>query len=66
LDPSSKRFQLDVRSLANLDWRLISEEAAKCTLLCSNCHAEHHNPGFDRSWCVAGAHEVEDAELNDS
>ena len=44
VDPSSKAFQLDMRSLANLDWELVCKEAQKCRLLCSNCHAEHHNP----------------------
>jgi hypothetical protein len=33
-----------MRSLANLQWELILEESRKCQLLCSNCHAEHHNP----------------------
>ena len=44
LEPASKSFQLDMRSLAILDWESIVAEAAKCKLLCSNCHAEHHNP----------------------
>jgi hypothetical protein len=43
-DPSEKVFQLDMRSLANLQWELVLQEAHKCLLLCSNCHAEHHNP----------------------
>ena len=45
LNPSQKLFQLDMRSLSNLQWELILEEAKKCRLLCANCHAEHHNPG---------------------
>ncbi len=48
-DPESKRFQLDMRALANLSWELIIQEASKCALLCSNCHAEHHNPAFERN-----------------
>jgi hypothetical protein len=44
-ESSSKVFQLDTRSLANRTWREIEIEAEKCLLLCSNCHAEHHNPG---------------------
>jgi hypothetical protein len=44
VDPAQKAFQLDMRSLANLQWELILEESRKCQLLCSNCHAEHHNP----------------------
>ena len=43
-DPESKSFQLDLRSLSNRKWPSIIEEGAKCTLLCSNCHAELHNP----------------------
>ena len=43
-DQSSKSFQLDLRSLSNRCWRSILEEARKCSLVCSNCHAEIHNP----------------------
>src|SRR5690554_4853918 len=39
-----KEFQLDLRSLSNRKWEVILEEAKKCQLLCSNCHAEIHNP----------------------
>ena len=42
--PAEKSFQLDLRSLSNRSWEVILEEANKCLLLCSNCHAEHHNP----------------------
>jgi transposase len=39
LDPASKRFGLGGRGLArSLD--ALREEAAKCVLLCANCHAE--------------------------
>ena len=44
IDPAQKSFQLDMRSLANLQWEQILTECRKCRLLCSNCHAEHHNP----------------------
>lgn len=43
-DPHEKEFQLDLRSLSNRRWNAVLEEAAKCLLLCSNCHAEVHNP----------------------
>jgi len=45
-----KDFQLDMRSLANRSWDLVLQEARKCELLCSNCHAETHRPdlGADR------------------
>jgi 5-methylcytosine-specific restriction endonuclease McrA len=45
VNPRSKLFQLDMRSLANRNWDEIEIEAKKCIVLCSNCHAEHHNPG---------------------
>jgi transposase len=39
VDPATKRFQLGGRGLARaLD--VLREEAAKCVLVCSNCHAE--------------------------
>lgn len=44
IDPARKLFQLDMRSLANLQWELILIEVDKCRLLCANCHAELHNP----------------------
>jgi hypothetical protein len=44
VDPADKKFQLDMRSLSNMQWDLILQEAKKCSLLCANCHAEHHNP----------------------
>jgi len=44
-EPLSKSFQLDTRTLANRKWRDVETEAEKCLLLCSNCHAEKHNPG---------------------
>ena len=49
VDPGQKLLQLDMRSLANLQWDLILSEARKCRLLCANCHAELHNPGFQLS-----------------
>ena len=44
IDPAEKSFQLDLRSLSNRKWVVIEAEAAKCVLLCSNCHAELHHP----------------------
>jgi len=44
VDPKTKSFQLDLRSLSNRRWGAVIEEAKKCRLLCSNCHAELHNP----------------------
>lgn len=39
-----KEFKLDLRVLSNKRWNLILKEVSKCLLLCSNCHAEEHNP----------------------
>jgi hypothetical protein len=43
-EPINKLFSLDLRSLSNRKWDVILEEVKKCQLLCSNCHAEEHNP----------------------
>lgn len=43
-DPSTKKFQIDIRACSNRKWETLVEEAAKCKLLCSNCHIEHHYP----------------------
>lgn len=39
-DPGDKGFNLDVRSCSNHSWEVLASEAAKCDLLCANCHAE--------------------------
>ena len=44
IKPNTKEFQLDLRSLSNRTWEAVLKEAKKCVLLCSNCHAEEHNP----------------------
>ncbi len=44
LDPTEKEIQLDMRTLSNRNWHIVLAEAEKCILLCSNCHAEEHNP----------------------
>jgi hypothetical protein len=41
IDPSNKTNQIS-RMLTS-KWNIILEELNKCILLCSNCHAEHHN-----------------------
>lgn len=45
-DPEKKESRLDIRILTNRKWEFILNEANKCILLCSNCHAEHHNPSL--------------------
>jgi len=49
INPDDKLFQLDLRSLSNRKWGEVVAEAGKCTLLCSNSHAEHHHPECDLS-----------------
>lgn len=39
-----KEFKLCSRKIANTKMETLREELAKCELLCSNCHREHHNP----------------------
>jgi hypothetical protein len=39
LDPATKRIELNARGVA-LSLATLREEARKCRLLCSNCHAE--------------------------
>ncbi len=43
VDPSTKSHQLDLRSCSNRSWEALLKEVKKCTLLCANCHAEHHH-----------------------
>jgi 5-methylcytosine-specific restriction endonuclease McrA len=50
-DPSEKRFGLSVRGITR-SIATLREEASKCVLLCSNCHAEveaglTRYPGYD-------------------
>jgi hypothetical protein len=48
IDPATKSFELDARSLSNRSRSAVMVEARKCRLLCANCHAEVHFPHFDR------------------
>ena len=43
IDPSTKSFPLTKRELGNKSRETIFEEAAKCKLLCANCHREEHH-----------------------
>ena len=44
LDPSTKEFNLSLVGMT-YSWSTILKEAAKCILLCSNCHRELHEFG---------------------
>lgn len=46
IDPKEKDHNLDSRKLSNSTWDWCLNEAKKCQLLCSNCHAEYHHPQF--------------------
>jgi hypothetical protein len=43
-DPDTKSFGLDLRACSNHSWHILLEEAAKCDLVCFNCHMEIHHP----------------------
>lgn len=45
IDPDQKSFELDLRAMSNRSDEALASEAAKCRLLCANCHAEVHHPG---------------------
>lgn len=46
-DPKQKSFALDMRTCSNKSWESLLEEAAKCDLVCMNCHMEIHHPDLD-------------------
>lgn len=41
-----KSFNIDMRTCSNLKWERLVEEAAKCILLCANCHMEEHHSSY--------------------
>lgn len=47
IDPDTKEFELDGRTLANTTMKKLEAEAAKCKLLCQLCHIHHHHPQLD-------------------
>jgi predicted Zn-ribbon and HTH transcriptional regulator len=46
VEPRRKSFSLDMRALSNRSEAEILREASKCVVLCLNCHAETHFPGY--------------------
>jgi predicted Zn-ribbon and HTH transcriptional regulator len=50
-DPRIKSFSLDLRALSNRSEEELRVEAAKCDVLCANCHAETHFPQCGGSSC---------------
>ena len=46
-ESATKDFKLDMRSLSNRTYASVQTEIHKCILVCSNCHAELHNPHLD-------------------
>jgi hypothetical protein len=48
LDPNLKEIELDVRRLGNNKMESLLKEVEKCILLCANCHAEEHNPDYEK------------------
>jgi len=46
-NPEEKEFQLSSDGLLK-SWDNIISEAEKCSLLCANCHSEHHCNSCDR------------------
>lgn len=46
-DPKVKSHALDLRTCSNKSWESLLEEAAKCDLVCMNCHMEIHHPELE-------------------
>lgn len=46
-DPKTKLFNIDMRVLSNRSRDSVLKEVDKCSLVCSNCHQEIHNPHLE-------------------
>lgn len=49
IDPNTKEFTLDARTLERHSDEEINTEFNKCILLCANCHSEQHHPDLNMS-----------------
>ena len=47
LDPTTKEFELSVHNLTDQPWPRVLDEAAKCRMVCSNCHRQIHQEEAD-------------------
>lgn len=48
INPETKSFNLSVRDLSSRTFEILLSEVKKCSILCSNCHAEHHYPEHNK------------------
>lgn len=48
---STKKFNISGNNLNRYRWDALKDEAAKCELLCANCHAETHD---EEGWVHEG------------
>jgi hypothetical protein len=62
-DPKTKEIKLDQRKLSNSAMKVILNEFEKCTVLCSNCHREYHNPDLELCILKEKVNIFEDSKL---
>ncbi len=46
IDPKVKSFGVNTVSISSFGYKKCQAEAAKCVLLCRNCHTDQHFPGM--------------------
>ncbi len=64
INPNTKLFNIDARSISNRSINVINEEVKKCILVCSNCHQEIHNPLHEISIIKQNLEKVKILEKN--
>ena len=47
IEPKNKKFNITLKNCMIKNIEELQEEAAKCMLLCANCHAELHYPNYN-------------------